>query len=172
MPTNVEIKARVADLAALRRDVETVADRGPDELCQTDTFFGCAAGRLKLREVPGGPAELIYYQRADDAGPRESVYFMATVPDPEAMKRLLGAANGVLGVVRKRRSLYMAGQTRIHLDQVEGLGDFVELEVVLREGQTIDEGVIIANNLMSALDIDPSRLLDRSYFDLLQDDGA
>jgi predicted adenylyl cyclase CyaB len=172
MPRNIEIKARTDDRSALLRAVEAVADRGPYELHQTDTFFRCAEGRLTLREFGDSPGELISYQRADGAGPRESVYFVAPVPEPETTRRILSVSNGVLGVVKKRRLLYLVGQTRVHLDEVQGLGDFVELEVVLREGQSIDEGVVVANNLMRVLDIDPGRLIRQTYFDLLQERGA
>ena len=168
MPKNVEIKAAVDDLSAVQRVVETIADQGPIELHQTDTFFRCTTGRLKVRELNGASAELIYYQRSDEAGPRESVFFVLPVSEPETTKQILNASNGSLGVVKKRRLLYLIGQTRVHLDQVEGLGHFVELEVVLQGNQSTDQGVDIANGLMEALNIHEGQLVETAYFDLLQ----
>ncbi len=169
MPRNIEIKAAVKDLAIIQRLVEAIADQDPTELHQVDTFFRCNSGRLKVREFSDSPGELIYYQRPDLAGPKESLFFVSPAPDPGAMKRVLAAANGTLGVVEKRRLVYLVGQTRVHLDRVEGLGSFVELEVVLQENQTTDEGVTIVKDLMKALDIRESHLLDTAYFDLLQE---
>jgi predicted adenylyl cyclase CyaB len=168
MPRNVEIKAEVEDLAALRRRVEEIADHGPSELRQVDTFFACADGRLKLRELDGSSAQLIYYRRADQAGPRESRYLVTPIPDAGSLKQILGAACGSLGVVSKRRWLYLVGATRIHLDQVEGLGSFIELEVVLHEDQAVEQGVVIAERLMESLGIRHDQLIETAYFDLLQ----
>ena len=81
---------------------------------------------------------------------------------------MLSAALDVRGVVRKRRSVYLVGQTRVHLDQVEGLGDFVELEVVLQPQQNSSDGVAIAHDLMRKLGILPSQLIDKAYIDLLE----
>jgi adenylate cyclase class IV len=168
MKRNVEIKAKVASLAAVRRVVEGLADSGPMESEQEDTFFACPRGRLKLRRFIGCPqAELIYYERAESAGPKESRYIVHPTADPEGLREVLAAAFGVCGVVRKRRAVYLVGQTRVHLDQVEGLGEFVELEVVLRPEQNASEGVTIAHELMVSLGISPDQLIDRAYIDLL-----
>lgn len=86
MPRNIEIKATAEDPAALQRRVEAIADQGPTKLQQIDTFFGCSTGRLKLREFGESPAELIYYRRSNIAGPKESSYFVAPVPDPGVLK--------------------------------------------------------------------------------------
>jgi predicted adenylyl cyclase CyaB len=168
MKRNVEIKARVADLAAVRRIVEGLADSGPMEIEQEDTFFDGPRGRLKLRRFAGCfLAELIYYERPESAGPKESRYVVHPTADPEGLREVLSAAFGVRGVVRKRRTVYLIGSTRVHLDQVEGLGAFVELEVVLHDRQDSAEGVAIARELMTKLGISPSQLIDRAYIDLL-----
>lgn len=86
MPRNIEIKATVEDPSALQRRVEAIADQGSTTLHQVDTFFSCSTGRLKLREFGDSPAELIYYRRSDHAGPKESSYFVAPVPDPGVLK--------------------------------------------------------------------------------------
>ncbi len=168
MNRNVEIKARVADLTAVQKKVEQFADKGPVVFEQEDTFFHCLQGRLKLRCFRDGtPAELIAYRRGDAAGPRESRYVIYRTPDPQGLLAVLSATLGVRAVVRKRRTLYRIGPTRVHLDEVEGLGRFVELEVVLQPDQTTDEGVIIAHDLMGRLDISQDHLVERAYVDLL-----
>jgi predicted adenylyl cyclase CyaB len=83
------------------------------------------------------------------------------------LKALLALALGTSSVVRKVRTLYLHGQTRIHLDEVEGLGDFVELEVVLQEGQSEADGQAIARRLMRRLGIQPADLVEGAYMDLL-----
>jgi predicted adenylyl cyclase CyaB len=177
MGRNVEIKARVADPADLTRRVADVADQGPTVLHQVDTFFHCPHGRLKLREfVPGGgvfedgasgDGELIHYQRPDDSSPTESRYHLVPTTDPASLGRALGDALGVRGVVRKKRTLYRVGQTRIHLDEVEDLGSFLELEVVLRSQQSPADGLMIAQRLMVRLHIPEDTLLSQAYIDLL-----
>jgi predicted adenylyl cyclase CyaB len=164
---NVEIKARVANQGAIRRRAEALADGPAELLVQEDTFFACPEGRLKLRRFGDGNGELIFYRRVDTAGPRESEFFKAPVSDPDALCETLGAALGVLGQVHKRRELHLVGQTRIHLDEVEGLGWFLELEVVLQEDQAPAEGERIANELMAALGITRADLVDVAYVDLI-----
>jgi predicted adenylyl cyclase CyaB len=166
MPTNVEIKARVHNWEKTATLAAALADGPPCELHQEDIFFTVPRGRLKLRRQ-NGAAELIYYFREDSSGPRESNYLILPVPDPEATRQMLAAVHGERGVVRKTRQLYMVGQTRIHVDRVENLGDFLELEVVLREGQKPSDGQAIARDLMARLGLSERDLLDRAYVDLL-----
>jgi predicted adenylyl cyclase CyaB len=170
MKRNVEIKAKVAGLAGVRGVVEALADSGPMELEQEDTFFVCPRGRLKLRRFAGCfEAELIYYERPETSGPKESRYVVHPTADPEGLREVLSAALDIRGVVRKRRAVYVIGQTRVHLDEVERLGEFVELEVVLGPEQNSSEGVIIAHELMGKLGISSDQLIDRAYIDLLQE---
>ena len=99
-------------------------------------------------------------------GPRESSYLRLPIPDPVATRKMLALVHGERGIIRKTRWLYMVGQTRIHLDRVENLGDFLELEVVLRDGQSLEEGTAIARDLMAKLGIGDDQLVDRAYVDL------
>ena len=168
MPRNVEIKARIAGVDALTQVAARLADSGPVVLDQEDTFFSCPNGRLKLRDQFAAGAELIFYQRADASGPKESFYMRVPVADPQAMRELLQQAHGQTGRVRKRRILYLVGRTRIHLDAVEGLGEFLELEVVLRDGESTDEGVLEAGKIMAALGIEPQQLIRGAYVDQLE----
>jgi predicted adenylyl cyclase CyaB len=168
MPTNIEIKARVRDLAELRRRAEGLSDTPVQVIPQEDTFLHTTKGRLKLRQLRSDFAQLVYYERPDQDGPKRSNYFIYETQNPPGLKTALSLALGVRGVVRKTRYLYLAGQTRIHLDDVEGLGQFMELEVVLREGQSEAEGQAIAEELMERLGVRKEDLLEGAYMDLLE----
>ena len=85
--------------------------------------------RLQLRRLEANTGQLIFYNRPDTSSAKLSDYHIAPVGDVEGTKRVLSLALGAVGCVRKVRTLYMVGQTRVHLDKVEGLGDFVEFEV-------------------------------------------
>lgn len=167
MPRNVEIKARIDGVEALLPIAQALADGPPQNIYQDDTFFACSRGRLKLRDFGDGRAELIHYHRADAEGPKPSDYVRSTTDDPAGLREALTRAHGVIGRVRKLRLLLLAGQTRIHLDRVEGLGDFLELEVVLRDGQTEQDGVAIADALLAQLGVAASQRLAGAYLDLL-----
>jgi len=168
MNRNVEIKVEVADLDAIRQRVRKLADEGPVVLEQEDTFFACPNGRLKLRRFAhAAEAELIYYERADSAQPKESRYVVHRTSDPDTLDQALTGALGVRGRVRKRRALYLVGRTRIHLDEVDGLGDFVELEVVLQPHESASDGVVLAHELMAKLGIAQDQLVTGAYTDLI-----
>jgi predicted adenylyl cyclase CyaB len=169
---NVEIKARVADLAALEARVAQIADRGPFDIEQDDRFYCCDGARLKLRVLAPDRGQLIRYRRADQAGPKLSDYEIAETSTPAQLATILDATLPSAGRVRKRCRLYLAGATRIHLDRVEGLGDFLELEVVLADGQTIADGASIAEVLLDRLGIDRAQLLEGAYVNLLAASGA
>jgi predicted adenylyl cyclase CyaB len=169
MPTNIEIKARTRDFGALRKRVEQLSDSPAQTILQTDTFFLIARGRLKLRELGAGAAQLIYYERPDQDGPKRSDYHLFETADPAQLKSVLSQALGVRGTVRKVRTLYLVGQTRVHLDEVEHLGHFLELEVVLGPDQTEQQGQAIATELISDLGLDTRDLLQGAYIDLLEE---
>ena len=170
MATNIEIKARVDDFEALRTRADSLSDRPLQILPQEDTFFNTPKGRLKLRVQAPNQGYLIYYQRPDREGPKRSDYHLAESHDPDSLKQTLSLAYGIRGVVKKTRYLYMVGQTRIHLDEVEGLGHFMELEVVMREDQSDAEGQAIAEDLMGRLGIREDALIEGAYMDLLETD--
>ena len=118
MPRNVEIKARVPQPNRLLDAVLEIADRGPTVFAQDDTFFACPAGRLKLRTFAPTEGQLIFYRRPDVAGPKLSEYVLSATSEPDALRGILALAYGVVGRVRKTRTLCLVGQTRIHLDDV------------------------------------------------------
>jgi predicted adenylyl cyclase CyaB len=166
---NIEIKAHIRSVAAVLERAAALADEGPTEIEQDDTFFECRTGRLKLRTFTDDTGELIFYRRTDEHGPKESFYVRTPTAAPDSLREALALAYGVVGRVRKHRTLFIAGRTRIHLDVVAGLGSFLELEVVLREDESADAGVREAQALMQRLGVKPSELIDRAYVDLLAD---
>ena len=168
MPVNIEIKARLRNPEAVKARAAALSDTPVEIIPQEDTFFNVPHGRLKLRELAPDRAQLVYYERPDVAGPKRSDYLLAGTSEPALLKAALTAALGVRGVVRKRRLLYLAGQTRIHLDEVEGLGSFMELEVVLRPGQTDAEGQSIAEGLLGQLGIEARDLIEGAYMDMIE----
>jgi adenylate cyclase class IV len=169
MPANVEIKARIDSVDALLPLANALSDGDhPQLIHQDDTFFDAPHGRLKLRVFGDGSGELIHYHRANGDGPKLSDYVLVPVAEPESLRLALIRACGLLGRVRKERILLLAGPTRIHLDKVEGLGDFLELEVTLHGDQTEAEGTAIAQDLMARLAIRPEQLVSGAYLDLLR----
>ena len=167
MARNVEVKARIDSVESLLPHARALAGGDAERIEQDDTFFACAHGRLKLRDFGNSTGELIHYERADTAGPKLSDYVRAPTSDPAALREALARAQGVIGRVRKTRWLLLTGQTRVHLDRVEGLGDFIELEVVLRDAQSAADGEAIAERLMCELGIARDRRLAGAYLDLL-----
>jgi adenylate cyclase len=168
MPSNIEIKARVRDFEEIQRRAENLSATPVEVIPQEDTFFHTTKGRLKLRALAQDQGQLIYYTRPDQEGPKRSNYHISLTSDPENLKRVLELAYGIRGVVRKTRYLYLVGQTRVHLDDVAGLGQFMELEVVMREGQMDAEGQAIAESLMASLGVERNELLEGAYMDLIE----
>lgn len=167
MPANIEIKARIPSIEDLLPRAIALADERPQRFTQDDIFFDVTHGRLKLRVFGDGSGELIHYVRANGEAPRMSDYRIAPVIDPQTLRETLARACGEIGRVRKQRTLLLVGRTRIHLDRVEGLGEFLELEVVLRDGETEDAGRTTALALMAQLGVDADALVGRAYLDLL-----
>ena len=172
MPRNIEIKARIDRVESLLTRAQAVAGSAPEIIHQDDTFFRVPNGRLKLREFADGSAELIHYHRPDHGEAKASDYVRVAVPDASALREALARGCGLLGRVRKERLLLLVSeggfQTRVHIDRVENLGDFMELEVVLQDGQSDAQGAAEAERLMDALGLRAAPRLGGSYLDLLQ----
>jgi len=165
---NVEIKAQVADLPSLITRVRSIADSGPTLIHQDDTFYRFPWGRLKLRRFAEGDAVLVLYIRPDSLGAKESRYCLIETCAPEALDERLSRRYGICGRVKKERMLFLVGKTRVHLDRVKGLlGQFVELEVVLKGKETVESGIEAAHRLMKRLGISNDALIDKAYVDLL-----
>ncbi len=167
MARNIEIKARVLDMHALTSAAQAIADSDPVTIKQDDTFFPCDRGRLKLRAFDDGTGQLIFYRRANESGPKESFFCLSQTAHVDTLRETLSLAYSQVARVRKVRTLMMVGRTRIHLDAVEGLGDFMELEVALEESEGIEVGVNEARTLMQKLGIRTQDLVEEAYLDLL-----
>ena len=167
MARNVEIKARVCAYQHTVQRARELASSEPVIIPQEDVFFPCPSGRLKLRILGPEHGELIFYQRPDQEGPKTSLYSLTPTSDPTGLRHVLATAYGEKAVVQKTRHLYLVGRTRIHLDRVEGLGDFLELEVVLAEEDSIEGGEAEAHRLMEPLGVLPEDLVPDAYVDLL-----
>lgn len=171
MARNIEIKARIENIEDLERKIIKIADSKPTEIAQDDTFFNCANGRLKLRTFSEGSGELIFYKRTDEAGPKESFYVISKISEPETLRETLALAYGASGRVEKLRMLYFIGRIRVHLDRVKGLGNFLELEVVLDDNLSSDDGIKEAKTILNQLGIKDSQLIEGAYVDLLHRNG-
>lgn len=167
MASNIEIKARVSNPAALAERLQNLAGGAARVDAQDDTFFACAHGRLKLRVDGEGRGKLIFYQRPDAAEIKASDFLVSECGDADALRVLLARAYGEQGRVRKLRRVYRVGCCRAHLDRVDGLGDFVELETELAAGETEQAGRQAVADLMAALGIRDEDLIDKAYLDLL-----
>uniref|UniRef100_A0A8R1DL84 CYTH domain-containing protein n=1 Tax=Caenorhabditis japonica TaxID=281687 RepID=A0A8R1DL84_CAEJA len=172
MSRNVEIKAKVQDHdETVRRAVE-ISGKQPSILRQHDIFYESPNGRLKMRSVEENGVtrtELIWYDRPDVAGPKLSEFNKFDVPAEilDALKLSLLSSMGVKGEVKKTRTLVLHGQTRIHIDRVDGLGDFMELEVCLAPEETVEQGEQIAQSIREQLGVAESDLLVGAYMDML-----
>ena len=169
---NLEYKARVDDLKPVAAKARTLGADLWGDLRQTDTYFRVTQGRLKLRETAGFQAELIFYQRDEQADSRPSDYQVAHSTEPEALRALLSDALGVRAVVRKRRTLLLLDVTRIHLDNVEGLGSFLEVEVPVREDEAASRQQL--DGLIEELGLRWSDCIRASYADMIlaREDGS
>ncbi len=164
---NIEIKSPLENRGEVEDRLRSLDAHHVWTRHQRDTFYRVDRGWLKLREGEGVPAELISYQRStENSGPRASVYHREPLEDAGRWHSLLGHVLERETVVTKTRSLWRLHHTRVHLDQVEGLGDFLELETVL-DGIEEDEGREESDAVIAALGLDPARFLARPYRDLL-----
>jgi homotetrameric cytidine deaminase len=166
---NVELKARDPEPERSLERARALGAEDRGELRQRDTYFAAPRGRLKLREQEPGGAELIAYERADAAAARESRYRIAPVEDPAAVREALDAALGTVVVVDKRRHLLLWEGVRIHLDRVEGLGDFLELEGVVGAGSDLAGEGALVERLRTELAIPDDAIEATGYADLLRD---
>lgn len=169
MSRNIEIKASLKDIKIRRKIAASLSESDPLIIYQEDIFFNVNNGYLKLRLFKNATGELISYNRAVKKGPKTSEYFILKTNTPEDLKKALEHNLGILQKVKKKRELYMFGRTRIHLDEVEQLGEFLELEVVLNEYENPENGEREAKELMKKLHISKDQLIDKAYVELLNE---
>ena len=164
---NIELKARLTDVVAARKLARAIATRQLEMQHQVDTYFHCRRGRLKIRQIDGLSAHLVWYARPDEPGPKASDYVLVPISNPETLKAALTAALGLRCVVEKQREIFLCGNVRIHLDEVTGLGSFLEFEAVL--GPDVDEaaGRSQLDDLAEKFSVDRLDLLAGSYGDMI-----
>jgi predicted adenylyl cyclase CyaB len=166
MPVNLEIKARLnnpksALLIAEKLDVES-----EDVLYQRDTYFECQAGRLKLREMSGIDSEMIYYDRDETEEVRRSDYMIYKFPPGKSLEAILKKGLAIINVVAKNRHLFIYQGARIHIDDVEKLGWFIEFEVPLLTNKSrVDK---LMQELFEKFSIQKVDIIRESYLDLLR----
>jgi predicted adenylyl cyclase CyaB len=164
---NLEAKFRLANHSLAHRRALEIGFEPYGILIQRDTFFIAANGKLKLREQ-AGESWLIHYRRGEQRELQLSNYTIVPVSDPVAMRTMLANALGLLAEVRKHRTLMMRRNVRFHLDRVEGLGDFGEVEAVLADDdvpQTFHDEVA---RILADLGVAACDLIEDSYFELMK----
>jgi len=164
---NIEIKARCPSAEKIRRIlVEKNADfRGVDE--QEDTYFNCSNGRLKLRQ---GRIEnnLIHYFRENSSDPKTSQVTLFATKNAATLKKILTDAYGKKVVVKKRREIYFIENVKFHIDEVDELGSFVEIEAIDSDGRFSEAELREqCEKYLQLFDIQKSDLLAKSYSDML-----
>jgi predicted adenylyl cyclase CyaB len=163
---NVEIKAFLDDVVEFEKLVEAISDSNVQILNHHDVFFNCFSGRLKLRIFNDAYGELISYHRMDSDAPVASSYNIFPTDDPAGLKISLESSLGISGEVIKERHLYSYRNARIHVDRVECLGSFLEIEDVLNEEDHIDQGIFLIDELTEKLSINKTSLIDVAYVDM------
>ena len=172
MAKNIELKVRVREATALRARIETLSELEPPEVeRQVDTYFGVGAdARLKLRERwhSDAPAEtqLIAYRRPNVSDARGSDYRLLPLPGDSDVKAVLGLALGVEVRVEKVRTVWLWRHVRIHLDEVAGLGDFLELEALVDDSCDETEAAAKVAELRTRLELSPDHVIGGSYREL------
>jgi adenylate cyclase, class 2 len=162
---NAEFKARCSDPRDAIRRVRAAGARWFSREHQVDTYYRVAEGRLKLRET-GSRAELVWYFRGDTLRSKRSDVLMLRVSDPNSVKEALSRDLVVKVVVDKLRRVYLKDNVRVHIDEVRGLGTFVEIEAVgqAKNFRTLQKQ---AEDMARILGLRRPDLIRDSYSDLL-----
>ena len=164
---NLEAKFRLPDANAARLRAEALGYAARGVLNQRDTFFKVARGKLKLREEASG-AWLIHYRREERQSLMLSNYEIVPVADAANTRAMLAGALGVLAEVRKERTLLTRANVRLHLDRVDGLGNFGEIEARIVDGDDSESSRFAVDEMLSALGIGRADLIGVSYFELMR----
>jgi predicted adenylyl cyclase CyaB len=167
MAVNIEIKARAKDYDTQKKLAASISENKPQKLAQEDVFFNVPSGRLKLRILGPDKGELIYYERPDTSAAKTCTYWVTPTGAPQALRETLTCALGVRGIVKKKRLAYLAGQMRIHLDEVERLGRYIELEYVMKPGEPAKNGEREVERFIRHLGIEKEDIVGSAYIDLI-----
>ena len=168
MARNIEIKTYLDNTSSCINTAKSLSGSDPEVIKQEDYFFNCANGRLKLRIFSPDKGELILYNRNNENSPKMSEYFISETSEPNRLLHILEKSYGIRGVVKKIRKLFLIGNTRVHIDQVENLGSFLEFEVVLSKEKDANAGKQEAQRLMNQFGIKKDSLIDCAYIDLIE----
>lgn len=166
MPLNLEFKARVSDHSKIRALLEKINAKYVETILQVDTYFNIRNGRLKIREINDSTAQLIYYVRDEKEEFRWSDYQIYSLTNVAVLKDILTKAIGLKGMVEKKRDVYLVENCRIHLDDVNQLGKFIEFEYVF-DGRKGAEVMEFVEHLKSELSTYILQIHRESYIDLL-----
>lgn len=164
---NLEAKFKLSDFDGAYGRAEAIGFAFQGVLAQRDTFFIVPCGKLKLREQPDG-AWLIHYRRDHEGELELSNYDIVAMANPEPTRAILTAALGILAEVRKERTLLLRRNVRLHLDKVDGLGEFGEIEAVLSDNDSANVHRMEVDGILAALEILGEDLIDISYFELMR----
>ena len=167
MGKNIEIKARCPNPIVFEEKLKLLSTSFEGEDVQVDTFYMVPNGRLKLRESKLYGNLLIPYLRADKKGPTQADYSLVNIEDAEKVKSLLVSILGVKGVVRKKRRIYLYENVRIHVDKVDQLGSFLELEAVVSENDSENANREKVEFLLDHFEIKRNDLIEKAYIDLI-----
>jgi predicted adenylyl cyclase CyaB len=165
MLRNLELKARISSQSKAVHVARCLHAKEKGILLQRDIYYNVSRGRLKLRLINNHSAELIFYHRPNRKGSRYSDYLILPVEDATRTNALCTAAFGQIGVVEKKRALYLYKNSRIHLDVVRGLGTFIEFEVLVKYGK--QQARKLLEMLSHEFNIEQSSIVPGSYSDLL-----
>jgi adenylate cyclase class IV len=164
---NLEAKFRIVDVRQARARAEAIGFALRATLVQRDTFFAVAQGKLKMREEAEGAA-LIHYRRVHEGALEVSNYEIVSVPDPAPLHAMLTGALGVIAEIRKMRTLLIRRNVRLHLDRVDSLGSFGEIEAVVAGDEPPEIYRAEVDGILAALEITPGDLISESYFELMR----
>jgi adenylate cyclase class IV len=162
---NVEIKAELRDAQIARAVCRSLRGVHARTFHQTDTYYQMPKGRLKKREVEGEPTEYIFYERPNQSSAKVSTFSIFTERQAESRFGKDPLPEWVR--VRKRRELWLVGYTRVHLDRVDGLGDFLELESLVSRANTLNRARAHIAALLEEFRPVLGELIDRGYADML-----
>lgn len=166
MPVNLELKAKIASTTSVSQIAEDIGATYITTMLQEDTYFHSTKGRLKLRVINEDKAELIFYDRDEKTNYRLSEYQIYPIEEKDLMKKILQLAYGIRLDVKKKRQLFIYKNCRIHIDSVDGLGDFLEFEVLLNNSD--ENGKELMKFLYDKFSGEFLSILQDSYSDLLE----
>lgn len=167
---NLEFKAELRDVAVARGIARSLHAAWIAEVQQVDTYYRVPSGRLKKREQFGEPVEMIHYERPNRSSPKLSKFEIYT--EEQARERFGSTPLPVWTIVRKTREIFVLNHTRIHLDRVEGLGNFLELESIVSKQHDQSKCALDIAKLRQAFGPVLGEAIDCSYSDLLEAERA